>query len=79
MREAQHIVILRMSINLSQSWELVFSLPACAELAWEELASLGGAAHLTHLLSPLHIWTCQREAYLLGARFWISGFHAGGT
>ena len=79
MREGQHIVILRMSFNLSQSGRLVFSLPACAELALVELASLGGAAILSHLRSPMHIWTCQREVYLLGASFLISGSHAGGT
>ena len=56
MREGQHIVILRVSwLNLSQSGRLVFSLPACAKLAWVELASLGEAALLTHLLSPMHI------------------------
>ena len=60
-------------------WETGVSLPACAELALVELASLGGAAILSHLLSPMHIWTCQREAYLLGASFLISGSHAGGT
>ena len=32
-RGRQHIVILRMSFNPSQSQQLVFCLPACAELA----------------------------------------------
>ena len=41
MRGGQHIAILRMRFNLSQSGRLVFCLPAYAELAWVEIASHG--------------------------------------